>query len=349
MKALVYHGPGRRSWEDVPAPAVKDPDDAVVRVDAVTICGTDLHILGGDVPTVEAGRVLGHEAVGTVEEIGAGVRNVAVGDRVLVSCITACGRCRYCREGRYGQCLGGGGWILGHRVDGTQAERVLVPFADTSTHRVPDHLSDDAAVLLADILPTSYEVGVLSGKVTPGDTVVIVGAGPIGLAAVLTAQLQSPGNIVVIDPARARREAAGALGANVLLDVDEDAAKVLANLTDGLGADVAIEAVGTPGTFELCVELVRPGGHVANVGVHGSPATLHLESAWIRDLTITTGLVDTYSTPTLLRMLAAGQLDVSGLVTHRFGLDEMQDAYDVFSRPADTNALKVVLYGAHRQ
>jgi len=348
MKALVFHGPGRRSWEDVPDPAVKDPEDAVVRVDAVTICGTDLHILGGDVPTVDAGRVLGHEAVGTVEEVGAGVRNVAVGDRVLISCITACSRCRYCRERRYGQCLGGGGWLLGHRIDGTQAERVRVPFADMSTHRLPEDLSDDAAVMLADILPTAYEVGVLAGQVRPGDTVVIVGAGPIGLAAVMTAQLQSPSNIVVIDPAPARREAAGSLGANVLLDVAADAAQVLADLTDGLGADVAIEAVGTPGTFEQCVELVRPGGHVANVGVHGSPATLHLETAWIRDLTITTGLVDTYETPTLLRMLAAGQLDVSGLVTHRFGIDEMQDAYDIFARPAETGALKVVLYGAHQ-
>ncbi|HEX6197112.1 MAG TPA: zinc-dependent alcohol dehydrogenase family protein [Jiangellaceae bacterium] len=348
MKALVYHGPGRRSWEDVPDPDIKDPEDAIVRVDAVTICGTDLHILGGDVPTVDGGRILGHEAVGTVEKVGAGVRNVSTGDRVLLSCITACGRCRYCREARYGQCLGGGGWILGHRIDGTQAERVRVPFADTSTHRLPDEVSDEAALMLADILPTSYEVGVLAGQVRPGDTVVIVGAGPIGLAAVMTARLQSPSNIVVIDPAPARRDAAGSLGANVLLDVDADAGKVLADLTDGLGADVAIEAVGTPGTFEQCVELVRAGGHVANVGVHGAPATLHLETAWIRDLTITTGLVDTYSTPTLLRMIAAGQLDVSGLVTHRFGLEEMQDAYDVFSRPAETGALKVVLYGADR-
>ena len=348
MKALVYHGPGRRSWEDVPDPALKSPDDAVVRVDAVTICGTDLHILKGDVATVDVGRVLGHEAVGTVEEVGSGVRNVAVGDRVLISCITACGRCRYCREARYGQCLGGGGWILGHRIDGTQSERVLVPFADTSTYRLPDQVSDETALMLADILPTSYEVGVLSGQVAPGDTVTIVGAGPIGLAAVMTAQLFSPAHIVVIDPAKARREAAGRLGADVLLDPADDVAGQIGAVTDGLGADVAIEAVGIPETFERCVELVRPGGRVANVGVHGAPATLHLETAWIRDLTITTGLVDTYSTATLLRMLAAGQLNVSGLVTHRFGLDEMQDAYDVFSRPGDTGALKVALFGPDR-
>jgi alcohol dehydrogenase len=346
MKALVYHGPGRRSWEDVPNPGIKDPEDAIVRVDAVTICGTDLHILGGDVPAVQSGRVLGHEAVGTVEEVGAGVRNVAVGDRVLVSCISACGRCRYCREARYGQCLGGGGWILGHRIDGTQAEFVRVPFADTSTYRLPDEVSDEAAVMLADILPTSYEVGALNGQVRPGDTVVIVGAGPIGLAAVLTCKLFSPSHLVVVDKAPARRQAALSLGADIALDADEDVAGTLADLTDGLGADVAIEAVGIPATFEKCVELVRPGGRVANVGVHGSPATLHLETAWIRNLTITTGLVDTYSTPTLLRMVVSGQLDVSGLVTHRFGVQEMQDAYDVFSKPAETDALKVVLYRA---
>ena len=346
MKALVYHGPGRRSWEDVPDPGIKDPEDAVVRVDAVTICGTDLHILGGDVPAVESGRVLGHEAIGTVEEVGTGVRNVAVGDRVLMSCISACGRCRYCREARYGQCLGGGGWILGHRIDGTQAEFVRVPFADTSTYRLPDEVSDEAAVMLADILPTSYEVGALNGQVRPGDTVVIVGAGPIGLAAVLTCKLFSPSHLVVVDKAPARRQAALSLGADIALDADEDVGSTLAGLTDGLGADVAIEAVGIPATFEQCVELVRPGGRVANVGVHGSPATLHLETAWIRNLTITTGLVDTYSTPTLLRMVESGQLDVSGLVTHRFGVQEMQDAYDVFSKPAETDALKVVPYRA---
>ncbi|HEY9408574.1 MAG TPA: alcohol dehydrogenase catalytic domain-containing protein [Jiangellaceae bacterium] len=347
MKALVYHGPGRRSWEDVPDPALKEPDDAIVRVDAVTICGTDLHILKGDVATVDAGRVLGHEAVGTVEEVGSGVRTIAVGDRVLISCITACGRCRYCREGRYGQCLGGGGWILGHRVDGTQAERVRTPFADTSLYRLPEHVGDEAALMLADILPTSYEVGVLAGQVSPGDTVVVVGVGPVGLAAVMTARLFSPSHIVVIDPAATRRDAAGRLGADVLLDPADDVVDRVRTLTDGLGADVAIEAVGVPETFESCVELVRPGGRVANVGVHGAPATLHLETAWIRDLTITTGLVDTYSTTSLLRMLAAGQLDVSSLVTHRFGLDEIQDAYDVFSRAGQTGALKVAMFGPH--
>ncbi len=344
MKALVYHGPGQRHWEDVPEPEIQDSEDAVVRVDAVTICGTDLHILKGDVPTAEPPRVLGHEAVGTVLDVGPGVRRVKAGDRVLVSCISACGRCRFCREARYGQCLGGGGWILGHRIDGVQAEQVRVPFADTSTYALPETVSDEAAVMLADILPTSYEVGVLAAKSQPGDTVVIVGAGPIGLAALLTGRLFSPAQVVVVDPAPARRDAAKALGADVVLDPADDILGEVGKLTDGLGADIAIEAVGIPETFELCADVVRPGGRVANAGVHGTPATLHLERLWIRDVTITTGLVDTYSTPTLLKMVATGRLDVSSLVTHRFGLQEMQEAYDVFSRPAETGALKVALF-----
>jgi alcohol dehydrogenase len=344
MKALVYGGPGQRSWTDAPDPHLLDPEDLVVQVDAVTICGTDLHILKGDVPEVTPGRILGHEAVGTVLQAGPGVRSVSVGDRVLVSCITSCGRCRYCREGRYGQCLGGGGWVLGHTIDGVQAEQVRVPFGDTSVHRLPDDISNDDAVMLADILPTSYEVGVLAGQVRPGDTVVVVGAGPIGLAAVLTARLFSPSHIVVVDPAPARRDLAAKLGADVVLDPTvEDVLGTVQSLTDGLGADVAVEAVGVPATFESCVELVRPGGHVANVGVHGSPATLHLERAWIRDLTITTGLVDTSSTPLLLRLLAERAIDVGDLVTHRFGLHEMAAAYDVFERPAETGAVKVLL------
>ena len=344
MKALVYHGPGRKSWEEVPRPTVLDPQDAVVRVDAVTICGTDLHILKGDVPDVTPGRILGHEAVGTVEEVGAAVRNVKPGDRVLVSCISGCGRCRYCRVGAYGQCLNGGGWILGHLVDGTQAEYVRTPFADNSLYPLPDSVTDEAALMLADILPTSYEVGVLNGKVNPGDTVAIVGAGPIGLAAVMTARLFSPAHIIAIDKDAARLDAALKLGATHTTVPGPDLLQGVQELTDGLGADVAIEAVGVPETFEMCTELVRAGGHVANIGVHGKPATLHLESLWIKNVTITTGLVDTYSTPTLLSMLAAHQLDASNLVTHRFGLDEMMEAHDVFARAAETGALKVALF-----
>jgi alcohol dehydrogenase len=344
MKALVYEGPGSKSWKEVPDPTLQDDTDAIVRVDATTICGTDLHILKGDVPEVTAGRILGHEAVGTVVEIGTGVKGLVRGERVLVSCISSCGRCRFCREGRYGQCLGGGGWVLGHLIDGTQAELVRIPFADTSTYAVPAGASDEAILMLADILPTSYEVGVLNGKVEPGDTVVVVGAGPIGLSAILGSKLISPGHVVAIDLSDARLEAAKRFGADVTINNGhEDAVDIVHALTEGLGADVAIEAVGVPESFELCTELVRPGGHVANIGVHGHPATLHLESLWIRDVTITTGLVDTYSTPTLLRLVTSRQIDAAQFVSHRFGLQQMDEAYDVFGRATDTGALKVVL------
>jgi len=344
MKALVYHGPGERSWEDVPDPQVSDDTDVVVGVDAVTICGTDLHILKGDVPEVTPGTILGHEAVGTVEEVGSAVRSVRPGDHVLVSCIAGCGTCSYCRGGHYGQCLRGGGWALGHTINGVQAEYARVPFADLSLHPLPQGVTDEAAVLLADILPTSYEVGVLNGRVRPGDTVVIVGAGPIGLAAVMTAKLYSPGCIVVIDPAEPRRDAAKRLGADVVLDAEPaPALEVVQSLTGGLGADVVMEAVGIPSSFELCTQLVRPGGRVANIGVHGAPATLHLETLWIKNVTITTGLVDTSTTPRLLRLLAEHHLDPTPIITHRFGIEQMMEAYDVFSRPAETGALKVVL------
>jgi alcohol dehydrogenase len=344
MRALVYHGPGKKSWEQVPHPTILADTDAIVQVDEVTICGTDLHILKGDVPAVTEGRILGHEAVGTVVEVGPGVKNVQLGDRVLVSCITACGRCRYCREGQYGQCLGGGGWILGHNIDGTQAEYVRVPFADNSTYPVPAGVTDEEVLMMADILPTGYEVGVLNGRVRPADTVAIVGSGPIGLAAILGAKLHSPTHIVAIDLTSARLDAAKQFGADITINSrDDDPVARVMELTDRLGADVAIEAVGVPETFELCTQLVRPGGHVANVGVHGKAATLHLEDLWIKNVTITTGLVDTYSTPTLLNLLAARQLEPARFVTHRFGLEEFMDAYDVFSRPGETGALKVAL------
>ncbi|WP_406192239.1 zinc-dependent alcohol dehydrogenase family protein [Streptomyces sp. NBC_01017] len=349
MKGYVFHGTGQSAWEEIPDPAIKDPTDAIVRVGAVTICGTDLHILKGDVPEVRPGTVLGHEAVGEIVEIGSDVRTVRPGDRVLVSCITACGRCAYCRQGAYGQCRGGGGWILGHLIDGTQADYVRVPFADLSVHPLPGAMDSADAVLLADIFPTSYEVGVLNGHVRPGDTVVVVGAGPIGLAAIATARLFSPERIVAVDLAAARLEAARQLGADAVADARETPEQLVADLTDDLGADVVIEAVGVPESFELCTRMVRPGGHVANVGVHGAPATLHLEDLWIKNITITTGLVDTYSTPTLLRMTAAGRLPTSQLVTHTFPLDRMEEAYDVFAGAADTGALKVVLGGEQHE
>lgn len=344
MKALVYHGPGRKAWEDVPKPEISAATDAIVRVDATTICGTDLHILKGDLPATVDGRILGHEAVGTVELVGNAVKNVKPGDRVLVSCVSACGACRFCREGRYGQCLGGGGWILGYMIDGTQAEFVRVPFADTSTYPVPAGVSDEDLLMLADILPTSYEVGVLNGHITPGDVVAIVGAGPIGLSAMMTAQLFSPSHIIAIDLADTRLEAARRFGADVVINSGrDDPLKIVQDLTGGLGADVAIEAVGIPATFELAADLVRPGGRVANVGVHGKPATLHLEKLWTRDVTITTGLVDTFSTPTLIRLLAGGQLKTNAFVTQRFALDDMMSAYDTFARATETGALKVVI------
>ena len=344
MQALVYHGPGAMAWEQTPDPVIVNDTDAIVRVDAVTICGTDLHILKGDVPAVTDGRILGHEAVGTVELVGSGVKTIKVGDRVLVSCITACGACRYCRDRRYGQCLGGGGWILGHKIDGTQAELVRVPFADTSTYPIPPNVTDEQILMLADILPTGYEVGVLNGTVQPGDVVAVVGAGPIGLSAIMGARLFSPSHIVAIDLADSRLEAAKQFGADIVINNSrEDPEAIIAELTGGLGADVAIEAVGVPASFEQAVRLIRPGGHVANIGVHGKPVTLHLEDLWTRDVTITTGLVDTYTTPTLLRLVTSHLLDVGRFVTHRFTLDQFEEAYDMFTRAADTGALKVVL------
>jgi alcohol dehydrogenase len=344
MKALVYGGPSQKSWEQVPDPEMSDDRDAIVRVDAVTICGTDLHILKGDVPETEAGRILGHEAVGTVVETGRGVETRRPGDRVLISCISVCAACRFCREGRYGLCRAGGGWVLGHLIDGTQAEYVRVPFADNSTYLAPAGVSDEELLMLADILPTGYEVGVLNGAVRPGDVVAVVGSGPVGLSVIMGARLFSPSHVVAIDLADARLEAAKRFGADITINNGrEDPAGIISSLTGGLGADVTVEAVGVPGTFELAVKLARPGGRIANVGVHGKPATLHLEEQWARDITITTGLVDGNSTPTLLRLLASHQIDTSRFITHRFGPGEFAEAYDVFARAGDTGALKVVL------
>jgi alcohol dehydrogenase len=344
MRALVYDGPGKKQWREAPDPVVIDATDAIVGIDTTTICGTDLHILKGDVPEVTAGRILGHEAVGTVEAVGAAVTTFRPGDRVLVSCISSCGRCRFCREGRYGQCRGGGGWVLGHTIDGTQAEFVRIPFADTSLYKLPASVSDEEAIMLSDILPTSYEVGVLKGMVRPADVVAVVGAGPIGLAATLTARLFSPRHVVAIDLADSRLEMAKQFGADEAINSGrEDAVARIAALTDGLGADVVIEAVGVPETFELCTQLVRPGGHVANIGVHGKPVSLALDKLWAADVTITTGLVDTYSTPTLLQMVASGQLSARPFATHHFALADIEKAYETFANAGTEQALKVVL------
>jgi alcohol dehydrogenase len=349
MKALVYHGPGERGWDSVDDPTIIDPTDIVVRIDTSTICGTDLHILKGDVPETSPGTVLGHEAVGTVQETGSMVNTVAIGDRVLLSCVSSCGRCRFCKEGRHGQCLGGGGWIFGHLIDGLQAEYARVPFADNSVYKVPDQLSDEQVLFLADILPTAYEVGVLNGMVSPGDVVAIVGAGPIGLAAILTATLYTPGRIVAIDLADSRLQSARRFGADLTINNGrEDALAKVMELTDGLGADVAFEAVGVQQTFELATELIRPCGRVANIGVHGKPVTLHLETLWTRDITVTTGLVDTYSIPRLMKLVSSGRLDPTVFATHRFPLNDTMSAYDTFADAASTHALKVVLEGNER-
>lgn len=344
MKALIYGGPGKRSWELAPDPGIQAPTDIIVKMKTTTICGTDLHILKGDVPETTPGTILGHEGVGTVEEVGSGVTTVARGDRVLLSCVSACGRCRFCKEGRYGQCLGGGGWVLGHTINGLQAEYARVPFADTSVYKVPDGLSDEQVLFLSDIMPTAFEVGVLNGQVRPGDTVAIVGAGPIGLAVVKMARLFTPGRIIVLDLAEARLAKAREFGADLTINNGaEDAVAKIMELTDGLGADVAVEAVGVPATFELAAEIIRPGGRLANVGVHGHPAALHLEKLWSRNVTITTGLVDTSTIPQLLKLIKGGRLDPTDFATHHFPLAETMSAYDTFANPAQTNALKVVL------
>ena len=347
MKALVYHGPGERGWDTVDDPTIIDPTDAIVRIHTSTICGSDLHILKGDVPETLPGTILGHEAVGTVVEIGSAVTTVTPGDRVLLSCVSACGRCRYCKEARYGQCLGGGGWIFGHTINGLQAELARVPFADNSVYKFPETLGDEQVLFLADILPTAFEVGVRNGMISPGDTVAIVGAGPVGLAAILTAKLYTPGRIVSIDLADSRLESALRFGADITINNGrEDPLALTMEMTDGLGVDVALEAVGVPQTFELAAALIRPGGRVANIGVHGHSATLHLETLWTRDVTITTCLVDTYSIPQLLRLIISGRLDPSLFATHHYALADTMDAYDTFADAANTGALKIVLQGA---
>ena len=342
MRALVYHGPGRRTLDERPRPAIRHPGDAIVRLTRTTICGTDLHILKGDVPTCAPGTILGHEGVGVVEEAGTAVAGFHPGDRVLVSCITSCGRCDYCRKGMYSHCLDGG-WILGNRIDGTQAEFVRIPHADFSLHHIPDGADEEALTMLSDILPTGFECGVLNGKVQPGCSVAIVGAGPIGLAALMTAQFYAPALIVVIDPDRHRLELARRFGATHVLVPDAGTAAEVMRLTDGRGADAVIEAVGVPASFELCEELVGPGGTIANIGVHGTKVDLHLEWLWSRNITITTRLVDTVTTPQLLKAVTARRLQPAALVSHRFSLDQMEDAYDVFGRAADTRAIKVII------
>jgi alcohol dehydrogenase len=349
MKALVYHGPGQKAWEDVPDPVIAHPTDVIVRVDTTTICGTDLHILKGDVPAVTEGRILGHEGVGTITEVGSAVSTLAVGDRVIISCVSACGACSYCHQGLYAHCLAdegasGIGWIFGHLIDGTQVELVRVPFADNSLYKVPDGVSDEAALMLSDILPTGFEIGVRYGRVKPGDVVAVVGAGPVGLAAMMTASLYGPARVVALDLDDNRLKQAREFGASDTVNSgDPDWREQVMALTDGLGVDVAIEAVGIPATFEACTKIVRPGGSVANVGVHGKSVDLPLQDLWIMDINISMGLVSTSTTPMLLKLVAQQRLAAEKFVTHRFTFDQVIDAYDTFGRAADTGALKVAI------
>jgi alcohol dehydrogenase len=343
MKALVYHGPGKCAWEDKPRPAIREPGDAIVRITTSTICGTDLHILKGDLPAVTDGRILGHEGIGEVDQVGAGVSEFHVGDKVIISCVTACLKCDFCKKGMYSHCRHGG-WILGNTIDGTQAEYVRIPQADGSLYHLPKGSDEEAMVMLSDILPTGYECGVLNGQVKPGDRVAIVGAGPVGLAVLLTAQFYSPAEIFMIDLDDKRLAVAKKLGATTLINsTDGLAAQHLMELTEGAGVDVAIEAVGIPATFDICQAMVAAGGRIANVGVHGKPVELHLEKLWDRNISLTTRLVDTVTTPLLLKVVRSGKLQPSQLVTHRFAMNDILKAYETFGNAAKEGALKVVL------
>lgn len=343
MKALVFHGPGKKAWEDVPDPQIQKDTDVIARITTTTICGTDLHILKGDVPETKPGTILGHEAVGVIEEVGRGVRTLKKGDRVIIPAITACGRCEYCKKQMYSHCVEGG-WILGHTIDGVQAQYARLPFGETSLYRIPEGVREEEVLFLTDILPTSFECGVLDGRVRPGDTVAVIGAGPVGLAAIMTAQLYSPAQIIALDLDPRRLERARKLGADVLIKNDaEDPVETVFAHTGGRGADVVIEAVGIPATFELATDLVAVGGRVANIGVHGKPASLRLEKLWARNISITTRLVDTNTIDQLLKLIAVKKIDPSPLASHTFSMDEMMKAYEVFGQAAEHNAVKVII------
>ena len=349
MKALVYHGPGNKSWDEVPDPKILAPTDVIVKIDATTICGTDLHILKGDVPAVTPGRILGHEGVGTVVETGAAVTTLAAGDQVILACVSACGKCSFCKQGVLSHCLGdegqsGIGWIFGHLIDGTQAEYVRVPYAETSVYKLPETVSAEQGVVLSDILPTGHEIGIRYGQVKPGDVVAVVGAGPVGLACIATSGLYGPSRVIAVDLDPNRVAEARRFGATdgVVASADDWREQVMA-MTDGLGVDVAIEAVGIPQTFQMCLDVVRPAGHVANVGVHGKPVELALQDLWITNIAISTGLVNTDTLDTLVKMVAQRKIDPDTFISHRFGLHDIMDAYEVFENAAETKALKVVL------
>lgn len=343
MKALIYKGSNNKALEDRSKPDIAAPGDAIVKIMKTTICGTDLHILKGHVTSCKPGRILGHEGVGIVDSVGTAVAAFHKGDHVLISCVSSCGKCEYCRRGMYSHCLTGG-WILGNTIDGTQAEYVRIPHADTSLYPVPAGADEDALVMLSDILPTGFECGVLNGKVAPGSVVAIVGAGPIGLATLLTAQFYSPAKIIMIDLDQSRLEVAKRFGATDIINSADGAVREkIMQMTQEKGVDAAIEAVGIPATFDLCQQVVAAGGTIANIGVHGVPVQLHLEKLWDRNISITTRLVDTVSTPMLLKSLAAKKIDALQLITHRFKFDEILEAYETFSHAPETKSLKVII------
>ncbi|NWN96779.1 MAG: zinc-dependent alcohol dehydrogenase family protein [Bacillus sp. (in: Bacteria)] len=343
MRALTYFGPGKKDIVEKPMPKVENSTDAVVKITKTTICGTDLHILSGDVPAVTEGRILGHEGVGIIEEVGEGVKNFKKGDRVIISCITSCGKCENCKKGLYAHCEDGG-WILGHLIDGTQAEYVRIPHADNSLYHIPDGSDEEALVMLSDILPTGFEIGVLNGNVQPGQTVAIIGAGPVGMAALLTAQFYSPAEIIMVDLNDSRLDTALKFGATKAINSgDGRAIEKIKEYTNGKGVDVAIEAVGIPATFVICQEIVKPGGYIANVGVHGKPVEFHIEKLWISNITLTTGLVNTSTTPMLLKTVTSKKLQPEQLITHRFTFDQFLEAYDVFKQAAENEAMKVII------
>jgi alcohol dehydrogenase len=343
MKALVYGGPGKIALEDHAAPFIQNDTDAIVTIVKTTICGTDLHIIKGDVPTCTPGRILGHEAVGVVQAVGTAVTAFKVGDRVLVSCITSCGKCEYCKKGMYSHCLFGG-WILGNTIDGTQTEEVRIPHADTSLYHIPEGADEEALVMLSDILPTGFECGVLNAKVEPGCTLAIVGAGPVGLSALLTSQFYSPARVIMIDLDDNRLQSAKKFGATDIINSSDGKAveKVMA-LTNGRGVDSAIEAVGVPATFSICEGILAPGGNLAVLGVHGVKVDLHLERLWSHNITLRTRLVDTVTTPMLLRTVQGGKIDPKRLITHHFKLPQIMQAYETFSKAAVNQALKVII------
>ena len=350
MKALVYKGPGQKSWEEVPNPVIQRPTDVIVKMVATTICGTDLHILKGDVPEVQVGRILGHEGIGEITEVGSSVTQLSVGDRVILSCVSSCGRCSNCRQGLYSHCLdpegrAGIGWIFGYMIDGTQAEYVRVPFAENSVYPMPATLSDAEGILLSDILPTGFEIGVEYGHVRPGDVVAVIGSGPVGLAVVTTARLYGPSKIIAIDLDDARLKRASDFGANDTVNSgDADWKEQVLALTDGAGVDVAVEAVGLPATFTMATRIVRPGGHVANIGVHGKPVELALNELWIRNIDISMGLVNTNTLGMLLKLVTEEQLPVEAFVTHEYSFDQILQAYDVFGNASKFDALKVLIH-----